>query len=334
LASQCWPQFFARVGCLYSRPASLRSLRLASRQRSLQAAPRSASCRVAPFNLGIAPLVRQQGRFKSGAQGRFAPTCCAVQSVRGAAQRQVRRLAPQSRIVSHRATWPASWQATRLWPCAGSALTGRSSGRATAGLTFSVPCRRTPLTFNVRPLESRKLWTFVPPLCRAVRLRGRRTAVPLAAVRRQRSLGLSVARAASAPPVRLGRAQRQQQLHPTLALAWQPLQRHRKVAPLSAVLFAVHSASRSESRTPLCGCAQRTQWKRRKCQAVGVSTKRHRQRLVHNGLTLPSRGRATSGFACCRTPLTSNVRRLHDRRFKSSQLPQLQCNVGRRPIGT
>ena len=150
LASQCWPQFFARVGCLYSRPASLRSLRLASRQRSLQAAPRSASCRVAPFNLGIAPLVRQQGRFKSGAQGRFAPTCCAVQSVRGAAQRQVRRLAPQSRIVSHRATWPASWQATRLWPCAGSALTGRSSGRATAGLTFSVPCRRTPLTFNVR----------------------------------------------------------------------------------------------------------------------------------------------------------------------------------------
>ena len=45
---------------------------------------------------------------------------------------------------------------------------------------------------------------FVPPLCRAVRLRGRRTTEVLAAVHRQRSRGLSVARAASAPPVELG----------------------------------------------------------------------------------------------------------------------------------
>jgi len=32
--------------------------------------------------------------------------------------------------------------------------------------------------------------------------------------------------------------------------------------------------------------------------------------LSTTGLTLPSRGRATSGFACCCTPLTSNVRAL------------------------
>jgi hypothetical protein len=31
-------------------------------------------------------------------------------------------------------------------------------------------------------------------------------------------------------------------------------------------------------------------------------------RLPPGALTLPSRGRATSGFACCRPPLTSNVR--------------------------
>src|SRR5205814_8230948 len=43
-------------------------------------------------------------------------------------------------------------------------------------------------------------------------------------------------------------------------------------------------------------------------QAVGVSTKGQGGVLIHNGLTLPSRGRATSGFACCRPPLTSNVR--------------------------
>ena len=63
----------------------------AAQASSGRAAPRSASCRAAPFNLGIAPPVRQQGWFKSGIQGRFAPTCCAVQSARSAAARQVWR---------------------------------------------------------------------------------------------------------------------------------------------------------------------------------------------------------------------------------------------------
>ena len=40
-----------------------------------------------------------------------------------------------------------------------------------------------------------------------------------------------------------------------------------------------------------------------------VSLERQESLLVARGLTLPSRGRATSGFAGCRPPLMSNVRR-------------------------
>jgi hypothetical protein len=49
-------------------------------------------------------------------------------------------------------------------------------------------------------------------------------------------------------------------------------------------------------------------------------------------LTLPSRGRPTSGFACCRPPLMSNVRALrmpsfvfNRRAVKPSQLPLARC---------
>ena len=73
-----------------SRPGCAGRL-FAPQASSGRAAPRSASCRVAPFNLGISPPLRQQGWFKSGTQGRFAPTCCAVQSARSAAARQVWR---------------------------------------------------------------------------------------------------------------------------------------------------------------------------------------------------------------------------------------------------
>ena len=38
------------------------------------------------------------------------------------------------------------------------------------------------------------------------------------------------------------------------------------------------------------------------------------------GLTLPSRGRATSSFACCRPPLMSNVRRTRMKHWASAKL--------------